>query len=392
MLSVVEALEVIRGASPRVRTSQQPLDWTLSGRVLAADVFAAVSLPPFATSAMDGYAVHAADLGGAPVPIVFRVAAGDSPGRLPAGSSAGIATGAPLPEGADAVVPIEDAREQDGLIAERPAVGACIRPAGGDIAAGGLVASAGTALSPAVLAALAASGCDRVTVADLPRVAVLATGSELVAPGQPLEPGQIYESNATALAAQAARAGAELISSRVVPDDPAATERAFADAIAAADVVVSTGGVSVGPHDHVKPAMEALGVRELFWRVAHKPGKPLWFGAAPSGALVFGLPGNPVSSLVCFELFVRAALDTMTGARARPLPVARLAAPVRRLRLRDHAVRCRLEPGDDGMRLHPQDAQESHMIAHAASADALALVAAGEGEAAAGDLVSYLVI
>jgi molybdopterin molybdotransferase len=247
-------------------------------------------------------------------------------------------------------------------------------------------------LSPAVLAALAASGCDRVTVADRPRVAVLATGSELVPPGQPLEPGQIYESNATALAAQAARAGAELISSGVVPDDPAATERAFADAIAAADVVVSTGGVSVGPHDHVKPAMEALGVRELFWRVAHKPGKPLWFGAAPSGALVFGLPGNPVSSLVCFELFVRAALDTMTGARARPLPVARLAAPVRRLRLRDHAVRCRLEPGDDGMQLYPQDAQDSHMIAHAASADAVALVAAGEGEAAAGDLVSYLVI
>jgi len=113
VLSVVEALEVIRCASPRVRTSQQPLNWTLSGRVLAADVFAAVSLPPFATSAMDGYAVHAADLGGAPVPIAFRVAAGDPPGHLPAGSSAGIATGAPLPEGADAVVPIEDAREQD---------------------------------------------------------------------------------------------------------------------------------------------------------------------------------------------------------------------------------------------------------------------------------------
>ena len=123
-----------------------------------------------------------------------------------------------------------------------------------------------------------------------------------------------------------------MVSAGVVPDDRAATERAFAEAIAAADVVVSTGGVSVGPHDHVKPAIDALGVRELFWRVAHKPGKPLWFGAAPSGALVFGLPGNPVSSLVCFELFVRAALDAMTGARARPLPVARLAAPVRRLR------------------------------------------------------------
>jgi molybdopterin molybdotransferase len=124
VLSVDEALEVIRGASPPPRTSQQPLHWSLAGRVLAADVFASVSLPPFATSAMDGYAVHAADLGGAPVPIAFRVAAGDRPRRLPAGSSAGIATGAPLPQGADAVVPIEDAREQDGLIAEPPALGA----------------------------------------------------------------------------------------------------------------------------------------------------------------------------------------------------------------------------------------------------------------------------
>jgi molybdopterin molybdotransferase len=246
------------------------------------------------------------------------------------------------------------------------------------------------ALSPAVLAALAASGCDRVTVADRPRVAVLATGSELVPPGQPLEPGQIYESNATALAAQSARAGAELISSGVVPDDPAATERAFADAIAAADVVVSTGGVSVGPHDHVKPAMEALGVRELFWRVAHKPGKPLWFGAAPSGALVFGLPGNPVSSLVCFELFVRAALVAMQGVAPRPRPRARLATPVRRLAIRDHAVRCRLVPGAEGMELHAQDAQESHLIVHAAAADAIALVSAGTGHTEAGAIVEYL--
>ena len=283
------------------------------------------------------------------------------------------------------------ARTTDRLIADPPS-GDFIRPAGGDVQAGGLVAAAGATLTPAALAALAAAGCDHVMVADRPRVAVLATGSELVEPGRQLQPGQIYESNATALSAQAARANAELVSAAVVRDEPEATMRAFAAAIAASDVVVSSGGVSVGPHDHVKPAMAALGVREVFWRVAHKPGKPLWFGVAPTGALVFGLPGNPVSSLVCFELFVRAALETMTGAAQRQLPVARLAAPVRRLASRDHAVRCRLAPSLEGMLLHPQDVQDSHLIAHAAAADALALIAHGEGEAAAGDVVEYLPI
>ena len=133
-------------------------------------------------------------------------------------------------------------------------------------------------------------------------------------------------------------------------------------------------------------------MQEVFWRVTHKPGKPLWFGVAPSGTLVFGLPGNPVSSLVCFELFVRQALEQMTGATARPRMVARLAAPVRRLAERDHAVRCRLAAGPDGELLHPQTDQDSHLIAHAAAADAVALVAAGHGEAAAGELVEYLPI
>jgi molybdopterin molybdotransferase len=290
------------------------------------------------------------------------------------------------------VVPVEDAREDDGGLVADPPDRDFIRPAGGDVEQGGLVAAAGTSLTPAVLAALAAAGCDHVMVADRPRIAVVATGSELVEPGHPLAPGQIYESNATALGAQAVRAGAEVVSSAVVRDEPEATRQGFAAAIAGADVVVSSGGVSVGPHDHVKPALTELGVREVFWRVAHKPGKPLWFGVAPSGALVFGLPGNPVSSLVCFELFVRRALETMTGATPRALPVARLAAPVRRLSARDHAMRCRLEPGPDGMLLHPQDVQDSHLIAHAARADALALVARGEGEAAAGELVEYLII
>ena len=156
------------------------------------------------------------------------------------------------------------------------------------------------------------------------------------------------------------------------------------------DVLVVSGGVSVGPHDHVKPALAALGVEEVFWRVAHKPGKPLWFGRAPSGTLVFGLPGNPVSCLVTFELFVREALGAMTGAERRPRPVARLASPVRKLASREHAVRCRLVPGPDGMELHPQNVQDSHLIVHAASADAIALVPTGEGDAEVGTLLEYV--
>ncbi|MDX6544841.1 MAG: molybdopterin molybdotransferase [Gaiellales bacterium] len=390
LLSVERALELIRETAPRIGSSVQPIDHRLAGRVLAADVAAVVDQPPFATSSMDGYAVRAAELGGAPVPIAFRVAAGDRPGVLPAGSAAGIATGAPLPEGADAVVPIEDAEERDGLVATRPRKGAWIRPAAGDVAAGEAVAHAGAVLTPALLAAIAAAGAGTVEVCDRPRITVLATGSELVAPGNPLEPGQIYESNATAIAAQAVRAGAEVVGAGTVADDRPATEAAFAAALAAADVVVSSGGVSVGPHDHVKPALDALGVREVFWRVAHKPGKPLWFGVADDGTLVFGLPGNPVSSLVCFELFVRAALESMLGAEPRQRPRARLAAPVRRLPGRDHAIRCRLSTGASGMELHAQDAQDSHLIVHAAAADAIALIAAGQGETAAGELVEYL--
>ena len=365
----------------------------LAGRVLAADVHAAVSLPPFDTSAMDGYTVRAADLRDGAVPIAFRLGAGDRPRPLPPGSAAGIATGAPLPEGADSVVPVEVAREEDGrLVADPPQVGAHVRERGGDVREGDLVGAAGTRLTPALLAAISATGIGTVTVARRPRVAVLATGSELVRVGQPLEPGQIYESNMTSIVAQARSAGAEVVAASIVVDDREATREAFARAIAGADVVISSGGVSVGPHDHVKPAMAALGVREVFWRLAHKPGKPLWFGVAENGALVFGLPGNPVSSLVCFELFLRPALAALQHGHAPERPVARLAEPVERLRVRDHAVRCRLSASPEGMQLHPLGPQDSHLIVHAAGADAIALIDAGDGEAAAGDLVEYVPI
>ncbi len=222
-------------------------------------------------------------------------------------------------------------------------------------------------------------------------MAAIATGSELVAAGHSLGPGQIYESNLTALTAQIIRAGGEVVLAEVVADDPQLIAAAFQRGLQA-DVVISSGGVSVGPHDHVKPALIGLGVREVFWRVAHKPGKPIWFGQAESGTLVFGVPGNPVSSLVCFELFVRPALAVMQGAVAPPRLVARLSEPVQRLEDRDHAVRAALYSGPEGMLLRPQPAQESHLIAHAAHADAIAFIEAGDGEAEAGALVEYVLL
>ena len=176
LLSVDRALELIRDHAPRIGTSSLPIEYRLAGRVLAADVAAAVDLPPFATSSMDGYAVRAAELGGRPLPIAFRIAAGDRPGVLPAGSAAGIATGAPLPDGADAIVPIEDAQEREGLVAEPTTPGACIRRAAEDVAAGQALARAGDVLTPALLAAIAAAGAATVEVFDRPRIAVLATG------------------------------------------------------------------------------------------------------------------------------------------------------------------------------------------------------------------------
>ena len=385
-----DAIRLILEHTPTLPAEELPVAADLAGRVLAEDVAATVSLPPFATSAMDGYAVRAADLAAGAIPIAFRLGAGERPRPLPPGAAAGIATGAPLPDGADAVVPVEDAAERDGeLVAAPPAAGAHVRRSGGDIGAGELVARAGVRLSPALLAAISATGAAQVRVARRPRLAALATGDELVAPGRALEPGQIYESNVIAIVAQARAAGAEVVAAETVRDDRAATEEAFRRAIDA-DVVVSSGGVSVGPHDHVKPALASLGVREVFWRLAHKPGKPLWFGVAPTGALVFGLPGNPVSSLVCFQLFLLPALAALQGGAVARRPVARLAEPVQRLRARDHAVRCRLEAGPEGMLLRPAGAQESHLIVHAAGADAIALVDAGEGEAPAGLLVEYV--
>jgi molybdopterin molybdotransferase len=359
------------------------------GRVLAESARSTVDLPPFPSSAMDGFALRAADAPGR-LSVVARIAAGrPAPGPLEPGEAMGIATGGVVPEGADAVIPIEVVAE-DGDTVEVPAVepGAHVRPRGGDLAEGSVVVDAGTILRPAELAALGAAGLAEVACARRPHVALVTTGSELRRPGEPLEAGQIFEANGVMLAAAIASAGA-LVEAQVSVADDEQEHRGALERGLEADVLVTSGGVSVGPHDLVRRIESELGVEEVFWRVAVKPGKPISFGVR-GATLVFGLPGNPVSSLVCFELFVRPALLALQGAR-EPGPgfhAGVLAKSVRRNGQRDEFLRARLN-GDE---LEPLSGQESHMIARAAAADALVLAPRGDGELAAGSRVRYLLL
>jgi len=362
------------------------------GRVLSEPGRAAVDLPPFDSSAMDGFALRAADSPGR-LPVSFRIAAGSpAPRVLEPGEAMGIATGGVVPAGADAVIPFEYVVEIDNTI-ELPQpvpVGANIRPAGGDVRRGEVVVDAGARLGPAQLGALAAAGLAHVLVARRPRACVLATGSELRQPGEPLEPGQVYEANGLLLAAQLESAGAEVERLSPVADDEDAHREALSRGLSA-DVLVTSGGVSVGPHDLVRKIEAELGVEEVFWGVAMKPGKPISFGVL-DGRLVFGLPGNPVSALVGFELFVRPALLALQGA-ADPLPRferGRLAASLVPNSHRDELVRARVRFDDDGTVLDPLAGRESHMIVRAAAADALVLVPMGKRELSAGEPVEFL--
>jgi molybdopterin molybdotransferase len=389
----VPALLSIDEALARVLERVQPLGpedvpaGGAAGRVLAADAAAAADLPPFDSSAMDGFAVRAADTPGA-----LRVAGASAAGRpyagaLAAGEAVAISTGAVVPVGADAVVPVERTRSAEGGVeADAVAPGENVRMRGGDVRAGDVVLHRGALVRPAQVGALAATGAASVLCGRRPLAAVLATGTELRPPGATLGPGEIYESNSAMLAAQLESAGARVEVLPSVADDPAAT-RAGLERALEADVVVTSGGVSVGEHDLVRELLAELGAEEVFWRVAVRPGKPVAF-ATRGATLVFGLPGNPVSSLVGFELFVRPALLALQGA-AEPGPAylpGRLAASLRRNASRDELVRARLRDGA----LEPITGQESHMIARAASADALVLVPRGEGELAPGDEVSWL--
>jgi molybdopterin molybdotransferase len=366
-----------------------------AGRVTAATAVSAVDLPPFPSSAMDGFAVRAADVPGT-LPVVARVAAGRPAGRpLAAGEAMEISTGGVVPDGADAVVPVEYVVEHDNGSVEFPEAvvsGANVRPRGGDAAAGSPVVEPGVVLGPAQIGALAAAGVAEVECTRRPRVAVLATGTELARPGVPLAPGQVYEANAVMLAAALAAAGAEVEQLPAVADDEAAHRTAIARGLEA-DVLVTSGGVSVGPHDLVRAIEAELGVEEVFWRVAMRPGKPVSFGVR-AATLVFGLPGNPVSSLVGCMLFVLPAVRALQGVR-EPLPPfadGTLAAALRRNPARDDFVRARVRRDGNGATLEPIVGQESHMIARAAGADALVHIARGDGEVAVGERVAWLAL
>jgi molybdopterin molybdotransferase len=388
----------IAEARARVLAEVQPLPpetvllTEAAGRFLAEDATARVDLPPFDSSAMDGFALRAAETPGR-LRVIGQVPAGfPAEAVVGPGEAIGIATGAVVPRGADAVVPIEHVTELDGAIeiAEPVRPGANVRARGGDVERGSVVVPRGARLGPAQVGALAASGSEAVVCAGRPRVAIACTGSELRRPGEMLKAGQIYESNGPLLAAAAASTGALVEQLGIVADDPEAHRQALEHGLAA-DVLLTTGGVSVGHHDLVRETARELGVAERFWGVAVKPGKPLAFGVR-EGTLVFGIPGNPVSTLVLFELFVRPVLLALQHC-SEPGPVfrsGRLRRELSRDPRRDQLVRARLGPGAG--ELEPLTGQDSHMIARAAAAEALVLVARGKGVLAAGAEVPFLTL
>jgi molybdopterin molybdotransferase len=395
LISVAEAQRLVLERAKPLEAERVPVE-RAAGRVLAEPAAAAVDLPPFASSAMDGYALRSEDTTGAPVtlPVVARIPAGAPAAHpLAAGEAMAIATGGAVPEGADAVVPLEVVDEADGelRVAGPVAAGANVRDRGGDVRAGDTVLEAGVVLGAGRVGALAAAGVAEVRCSKRPRVGILVTGSELRQPGEQLGPGQIYESNGLLLATALQLAGAVPAQLGVVADTEEEHRRTMERALLGFDMLVTTGGASVGPHDLVRKVQAELRVEEVFWGVAMKPGKPVAFGVR-RGHLVFNLPGNPVSVLATFELLVRPAVNALLGL-PRPLPAfrpGRLAAAARRNADRDEFVRATVAEEDGEPVLTPVSGQESHMIVRAGRAEALAWIPAGEGEIAAGAPVRFL--
>jgi molybdopterin molybdotransferase len=379
VLSVDEARHAVLARIARLPAERVPLD-EACGRVLAEDVVAARALPGFDASAMDGYAARAAELPGA-LSIAAHVAAGAPLATaVPARAAVRILTGAPLPAALDTIVIQEDARI-DGDLVHLPASapGANIRRTGEDVAPGERAIAAGTRLGAGELGLLAALGVAHVPVARAPRVAIIATGDELVdvvtAPG----PGQLVDSSAHALLAQIAEAGGRATYLGIARDDRDAIAHMIEHSLDY-DAVVTTGGVSVGDRDHVRDALAAAGVALELWKVAMKPGKPFAFGTTGTAgrAAVFGLPGNPVSTFVAFELFVRPALLALQGAAqlARPRAPVALAGGYAKPPGRAHYLRARVVR--DGARLvaHPHAKQGSAMLSSLVGCNALVEVRA----------------
>jgi len=347
-----------------------------TGRILADPrIVAAVDVPPFANSSMDGFALHAGD-----APGVLRVAGEIAAGAaslqpVQAGTAVRIMTGAPLPPGADAVVPIEDVAESDGVVSvpSPVALGAFVRLAAHDTRAGDVILLVGR-LSPAKLAVLASVGIGAVEVRRRPAVAILSTGDELIAPGDALGPGQIHDANGPSLVAAVIEAGAEPRLLERVGDDPEAIERTLREAAASADLIVTSGGVSVGRHDHVRAVLERHGALD-FWRIAVQPGKPLAVGEL-DGTTIIGLPGNPVSALVTFELFARPFIRAMLGLSGDGRLRVRATATERmpKDRGRRAFLRVIVTGSDEGYLARPAGGQQSSQLRPMADANALLVI------------------
>jgi molybdopterin molybdotransferase len=354
------------------------------GRTLAADLVAGDDLPPFAASTMDGYALRSEDArAGSRLPVAFEVFAGHGAGRaLPRGACCRITTGAPLPSGADAVEKQEEVRRQRGavVLARRVAPGQFVRVAGSDLRAGAVALAAGAAIDPPALGLAAALGARQLTVHRKPLVTILPTGDELVRAGRRVRPGQIRESNGVALAAAVRDAGGEARVLAAARDRAGSLSRAL-EAARPTDVLITVGGVSVGSRDMVRGALRRAGARLRFWRVAIRPGKPLTFGLWED-TVVFGLPGNPASALVTFEIFVRPALRALAGRAGdgRVWTWVRLARDQEKpseltVYLRVHLTE---PPGTPGFAwAEPLRTQQSGDLTSLVGADALAVLPAG---------------
>lgn len=405
MRTVEEALEAILGSVRRLPVERVPLLESL-GRVLAENIAADIDVPPFDNSAVDGYAVRAVDVASASpeTPVRLRVlvdvpAGGISEEAILAGTAARIMTGAPVPPDADAIVMVEDTRSAGEAVEIRQAAapGDHLRRAGEDVPRGSVVLTAGACIHAAEIAMLATVGRATVPTVRPARVAVVSTGDEVVeiVEGVAPRPGKIRNSNRYALAALVREAGAVVHAQVHIPDDLAATETALREcALSGADVIVTAGGVSVGDRDFVKPALEKLGRLDL-WRVAMKPGKPLAFGSIGE-TLFFGLPGNPVSALVTFELFVRPALRKMAGRAdsdlARRSVTAIAAQAVSHLPGRREYVRAVTILQDNQYHARPTGAQGSGILRSMLGANSLLVVPEDSPGIVAGEHVTVLLL
>ncbi|MDG2519924.1 molybdopterin molybdotransferase MoeA [Caulobacter segnis] len=375
-----------------------------AGRVLAEDVTAVRDQPPFDASAMDGWAVRAADLGGPPLKIVGESAAGHGYAEtLQVGETVRIFTGAPVPAGADRVVIQEEAVRDGDLLTPNAGSNApaYVRPRGGDFRGGDVLLHSSQALTPWRLALAAAAGRDALAVARRPRIAILTGGDEVVAPGGSPGPWQIFDSGSAGLLALARQWGAAARAYPLIGDDEDAIVSQVSEIAAPvsasvsefyADIIVLMGGASVGDHDLAKPALARLGLRLDVETVKVRPGKPTWFGKLADGRLVLGLPGNPASAFVCAELFLRPLIEAMLGAAPGPvMEAATLAAPLPANGPREHWMRARLETDEDGAsRVRAFPDQESSLVTVFAQADALLVRPAGAPAAEAGEVVSVL--